>query len=113
MNLSFILLQAASSSAPSGGIGSFFANPLFMLIIIVVIMYFLMIRPQRKKQKEIEKFRNSLQVGQDVVTASGVYGTIKEINDNIIMLEIARGVVIKIEKSSVYADINSAAPAGK
>ena len=112
MNLSFILLDAAPSATPTG-IASFFSNPIFMLIIIVVIMYFLMIRPQRKKQKEIEKFRNSLQVGQDVVTASGVYGKIKEINDNIIMLEIAHGVVIKIEKSSVYADISSVSQTGK
>ena len=53
------------------------ANPLFMFVIIIAIMYFMMIRPQRKRQKEIENFRRSLQPGQEVVTSGGIYGKIK------------------------------------
>ena len=97
-----LLLQAQA-----GGATSFFASPIFMIILMFVIMYFFMIRPQRKQQKAIEAFRNSLSAGQQVVTSGGVYGTVKEINDNIVVLEIAPSVKIKIDKSSVYADMSS------
>ena len=67
-------------------------------------MYFFMIRPQNKKQKEIQNFRNNLSVGQAVITAGGIYGKVKEIEDNIIVLEIASGVKIRIDKNSIYAN---------
>ncbi len=91
----------------AGGAASFFASPIFMIVLMFVIMYFFMIRPQRKQQKAIEAFRNSLSAGQQVVTSGGVYGTVKEINNNIVVLEIAPSVKIKIDKSSVYADMSS------
>ena len=97
-----LLLQAQA-----GGAASFFASPIFMIILMFVIMYFFMIRPQRKQQKAIEAFRNSLSAGQQVVTSGGVYGTVKEINNNIVVLELAPSVKIKIDKSSVYADMSS------
>ena len=97
-----LLLQAQA-----GGAASFFASPIFMIVLMFAIMYFFMIRPQRKQQKAIEAFRNSLSAGQQVVTSGGVYGTVKEINDNIVVLEIAPSVKIKIDKSSVYADMSS------
>ena len=99
-----LLLQAQA-----GGAASFFASPIFMIILMFVIMYFFMIRPQRKQQKAIEAFRNSLSAGQQVVTSGGVYGTVKEINNNIVVLEIAPSVKIKIDKSSVYADMSATA----
>ena len=93
--------------AQAGGAASIFASPIFMIILMFVIMYFFMIRPQRKQQKAIEAFRNSLSAGQQVVTSGGVYGTVKEINNNIVVLEIAPNVKIKIDKSSAYADMSS------
>ncbi len=83
---------------------------LIMLALMFVIMYFFMIRPQNKKQKEIAEFRRSLQVNQQVITAGGVHGTIKEINDNDVILEIDRNVKIKVDKNSIFAaagDANS------
>ena len=74
MNLLTVLLQA-----PAAGGGSMMW---IMLIAMFVIMYFFMIRPQNKKQKEIAKFRKNLEVGQSVVTAGGIYGKIKEVEDN-------------------------------
>lgn len=94
-----LLLQAQAA----GGSSSF----ILMMVLMFVIMWFFMIRPQRKQQKAIEAFRNSLSAGQQVVTSGGVYGTVKEINDNIVVLEIAPSVKIKIDKSSVYADMSS------
>ena len=95
MNLSFVFLQAAG-----GGDYSF----LIMMVAIFAIMYFFMIRPQNKKQKEIANFRKNLEVGQEVITAGGIYGKIKEIEDSTVVLEVASGVKIKIDRNSIYAN---------
>ncbi len=79
-----------------------------MLIAMFAIMYFFMIRPQNKKQKEINIFRKQLQINQSVVTAGGIHGIIKEINDNDIILEIDRNVRIRIDKNSIFADASDA-----
>ena len=77
-----------------------------MLILMFAIMYFFMIRPQQKKQKEIQKFRNSLEPGMEVVTYGGIHGTVKEIDDakNVVTLEVARDVKIKVEKTHIFAN---------
>ncbi len=95
------ILQAAPQ-----GQGGFDATFLIMIVAIFAIMYFFMIRPQQKKQKEIQKFRNSLEPGMEVVTYGGVHGTIKEIDDvkNTVVLEIARDVKIKVEKTHIFAN---------
>lgn len=105
MNLLTILLQQQG-----GGM-----SMIIMMVAIFAIMYFFMIRPQNKKQKEIQKFRNSIVPGTDVVTAGGIYGKVKEVNelDNTLMVEIASGVKIKIAKNSVYAGALTDTAAGK
>ena len=105
MNLLTILLQQQG-----GGM-----SMIIMMVAIFAIMYFFMIRPQNKKQKEIQKFRNSIVPGTDVVTAGGIYGKVKEVNelDNTLMVEIASGVKIKISKNSVYAGAPTDTAAGK
>ena len=95
MNMN-IMLQA-----PAAGMDS--SMMWIMLILMFVIMYFFMIRPQNKKQKEIAEFRRSLQVGQLVITAGGIHGVIKEINDNDVMLEIDRNVKVCVDKNSIFA----------
>lgn len=87
--------------APAAGMDS--SMMWIMLILMFVIMYFFMIRPQNKKQKEIAQFRRSLQVGQSVITAGGIHGIIKEINDNDVMLEIDRNVKVRVDKNSIFA----------
>ena len=102
MNM-IIMLQA-----PAAGMDS--SMMWIMLILMFVIMYFFMIRPQNKKQKEISEFRRSLQVGQSVITAGGIHGVIKEINDNDVMLEIDRNVKVCVDKNSIFpaaADANA------
>lgn len=95
-------LNAAPAAAPEG-IAGVLANPLFMFVIIIAIMYFMMIRPQRKRQKEIDNFRRSLQPGMEVVTSGGIYGKIKEVNDGVVVLEIAHNVNIRVDVSTVFA----------
>ena len=83
---------------------------ILMIVALFAIMYFFMIRPQQKRQKEIQNFRNSITVGQAVVTAGGIYGVVKQIeeNDNTLMIEVASGVRIKVDRNSVYAQAQPA-----
>ena len=67
-----------------------------------------MIRPQQKKQKEINNFRNALMVGDKVITGGGIHGKVKEIKDTYLVIEIANNVNIQVEKTSVFADSASA-----
>lgn len=96
MNLLTVFFQAPAAG-PDGSL------MWIMLIAMFVIMYFFMIRPQNKKQKEIQKFRNELTVGQEVVTIGGVYGTIKSIDEvaNTVTLEVATGVKIIFAKEAI------------
>jgi preprotein translocase subunit YajC len=82
------------------------------LVLIIVVFYFFMIRPQMKRQKETQKFRDALQKGDKVVTSGGIYGRIDEIKDQIIYLEVAPNIKLKIDKSVVLKDMTDA-PAAK
>ena len=104
--LLFILLQ--QQEAQEGGSAW---SGMIMIVAMIVIFYFFMIRPQNKKQKELKKAREAMKKGDKVVTAGGIHGRIKELKDNVIMMEIAPNVVIKIDKTSVFADMSASAPA--
>lgn len=89
-----ILLQAAG-----GGNG---LSGMLMIVAMIVIFYFFMIRPQQKKQKEIKKAREAMKTGDRVVTAGGIHGKLKDITDSTVMIEVAPGTQIKVDKSSVF-----------
>lgn len=91
---SMILLQSESAGGGFSG--------MIMIIAMIVIFYFFMIRPQSKKQKELKKAREAMQKGDNVVTAGGIHGKIKEISDNTILVEVAQGVTLKVDKASVF-----------
>lgn len=95
----------AAQAAQSGGSMSF----IIMMVAIFAIMYFFMIRPQQKRQKEIQNFQNSLAEGTEVVTGGGIYGIVKKIDlaTGIIEVKIADGVVIKVDKSYVFKDMST------
>lgn len=102
------LLFIIAQQAPQTGLYSM----LLPMILIIVVFYFFMIRPQMKRQKDLQKFRSALQKGDKVVTTGGLYGKIDDIKDNIIMLEIAANIKVKVDKSVVLKDITDA-PAQK
>lgn len=105
--LTFTLLQAApAGQAPAGGGSMFWV----MIIAMFVIMWFFMIRPQRKQQKELEKFRNSLKRGDKVVTAGGIYGTVDEIKDRTVLIKVDGDVKLKVDKNSLVRDFTQDAP---
>lgn len=95
------LLQAAPAG---GGMGM----SILMMVAIMAVFYFFMIRPQQKKQKEVEKARNAMTVGDKIVTAGGIHGKIKEVGDTWFLIEVADGVRMKFEKTSVFAATSEA-----
>ncbi|MCR5819510.1 MAG: preprotein translocase subunit YajC [Bacteroidaceae bacterium] len=108
METLFFMLAAQGD----GGMGM-----IIMLVAMFAIMYFFMIRPQQKKQKEIQNFRNSIARGQNVVTAGGIYGTVKDIDEvnNILVIEVANGVRVRVDRNSVFGSAPTAeeAPTAK
>lgn len=98
-----ILLQAGME----GGSGW---SSIIMMLLIFVIFYMFMVRPQRQKEKEINKFRDSLMVGDQVMTSGGLLGKVKEIKDTYILVEIANNVNVKVNKGSIFPDSNSITP---
>lgn len=93
--LNSILLQAANGG--ESGWGS-----MIMIVALIAIFYFFMIRPQSQRQKKINEFRKGLSKGDHVMTAGGIYGRIKEIKESVVVLQIAEGVNIKIDKTMIY-----------
>ncbi len=93
-----ILLQAAQGGGMSG-----MGSTLFMMVAIIAVFYFFMIRPQQKKQKELQKSRAAMKVGDKVVTSGGIHGRIKEVGETWFLVEVADGVRLKFEKASVFA----------
>jgi preprotein translocase subunit YajC len=87
--------------------GSSWPN-IVMMVAIIAIFYFFMIRPQQKRQKDIQKAREALKPNDNVVTAGGIHGRLREIGDTYMVVEIADGVKIKIDKASVFASTGDA-----
>ena len=85
-------MGGGGNGAPAGGDISF----LIMMVVLFGIFYFLLIRPQQKKQKEIKQMLENLAHGDTVVTSGGIHGKIVAITDNVITLEIADKVRIKV-----------------
>lgn len=96
------LLLAAQ--AAGGGTGM-----LILMVAMLAIMWLFMIRPQQKKQKEIRNFQNALQEGSKVIINGGIYGVVKRIDltTNKVDVEIARGVIVQVDRNFLYADAAS------
>ena len=77
---------------------------LIMMVAIFAIMWLFMIRPQQKKQKELQKFRNQITVGTDIITAGGIYGKVTSIDEanNILIVEVSKGTSIRVDRNSVF-----------
>ncbi len=96
---------AMGSQAQQGGGG----NPIVAfvpLILIFIIFYFLLIRPQQKRAKEHQKFLSSLKRGDRVFTSGGLIGHVIRVDDNIVTLELANNVQIKVIKSYIAGPVS-------
>lgn len=101
------LLQAAA--APAGGNLSFF----LMIGLMILVMWLFMWRPESKRRKELQKFRDNLKKGDKVVTAGGIYATVKEIQETTLLIEVDSNVTLRIDKNMVVADPSAAATNNK
>ena len=102
LNFIFLLAQTATPAAAEGAQQQSGWSFWVMMILIFVVFYFFMIRPQQKKQKELQKQRDALTKGSKVITAGGIYGNIKEVLETTFLIEVAKDVVINVDKGSVY-----------
>lgn len=98
-----LILTAQAAGQGSG------MSMIIMMVAIIAITWFFMIKPQQKRQKEIQKFQNELTEGTEVVTGGGIHGTVKSIDlaKNTVDVKIARDVVVTVEKTSVFKDMSS------
>ena len=101
-----IMLQAEGAAMAAGQVqpqGSMWSS-LLMIVMLFVVMYFFMIRPQKKQQKELENFRNSLGKGAKVITAGGIYGVVKEVHERDILMEVDGNVTLRVDKTAIMRD---------
>ena len=96
----FTILQAAQAAPAQGGGMMMWV----MMALIFVVMWFFMIRPQRKQQKELQAFRDGLKKGDKVVTIGGIYGTVSEIKENNVLIEVDHNVKIRVSKQALVKD---------
>lgn len=100
MTMMTIFLQATPAAQPVAGAGSNMSF-LIMMVLIFGVMWLFMIRPQQKRQKELQKFRDGLKRGDKIISAGGIYGTVKEVKEGYILMEVDNNVSIRIDKSMV------------
>lgn len=91
-----ILLQAQASQGGSGW------TSIIMMAAVILIFWLFMIRPQQKRQKEIQQKREALTTGDRIVTSGGLFGVIRDIKEKEFVVEIADGVRVRVDKSSVF-----------
>jgi preprotein translocase subunit YajC len=96
----FTILQAAAGQQGGGW------QMWIMLALIFGVMWFFMIRPQRKQQKELQNFRDSLKKGDKVVTIGGIYGTVCEVKEDSVLIEVDNNVKIRVSKQAIVKDFS-------
>ncbi len=96
------LLQAAAGA--QGTQWSFW----IMMGLMILVIWLFMWRPESKRRKELAKFREGLKKGDKIITAGGIYGTVKEIKETTLLIEVDSNVTLRVDKNMVVAD-NSAA----
>ena len=71
---------------------------------MILVMCRFMWRPESKRRKEMQKFREGLKKGDKVITAGGIYGTVKEIKERTLLIEVDGNVTLRVDKNMVVAD---------
>ena len=108
MNLLFIqnepaveqVVDTAVKAQPAGGGYTFW----IMIIAMIAIMYFFMWRPESKRRKQMENFRKGLKKGDKIITAGGIYGVVKEVQETSLLIEVDSNVTLRIDKNMVVGD---------
>lgn len=102
--LIFLAAQEEGGEQASGSSWTF----LIYIVIFVAIFYFLLIRPGQKQKKEHKRLVDSINKGDEIVTAGGIYGTIKRVGDDFVMVEVAKKTTVKLSRASIARTISVA-----
>jgi len=100
-------LQTAAPAEPRPGFLQQYGG-LVMIVLMFVGMWFVLWRPEAKRRKQMQAFREGLKKGDKVITAGGIYGTVKEVKETSLLLEVDSNVTLRIDKNMVMADANNA-----
>lgn len=92
-----ILLQEAQQVSPKGGMWT----SMVWILLLIVVFWLFFIRPQSKKAKEQQRFRDQLKKGDPVVTIGGFHGKITEVKEHTVMVSLAPDIVVELEKSAL------------
>ena len=74
-----------------------------MILAMIAIMYFFMWRPEKKRRKEMQQFRDGLKAGDKVITAGGIYAVVKKVEETSLLIEVDSNVTLRIDKNMVIA----------
>ncbi|MCJ7671647.1 MAG: preprotein translocase subunit YajC [Acidimicrobiia bacterium] len=80
------------------------------LLVLVAAFFFLIVLPQRRRMASHRALMEALQVGDDVVTSGGIHGTIRELDDTLVKLEIASGVVVTVARGAIATKLTPPTP---
>ena len=94
---------AQTGAAPTGRPGGVLLPQLFLILSFVAIFYFLLLRPQQRRQKQVQEMLRAIKTGDRVLTTGGIIGQVLGIKDDIVVLKISEDVKVEFAKSSVTA----------
>ena len=107
MNNLFILLQASTAAAEQDPTFMQKYGSLFFIVLLIVVFWLFFIRPQSKKAKEEQKYRDSLKKGDKVVTIGGFHGRVVEVKETTVVVSIAPNTEVEVEKSALVQNASS------
>ena len=90
--------QEQQAQPQAGGYGFW-----IMILAMIAIMYFFMWRPEKKRRKEMQQFRDGLKAGDKVITAGGIYAVVKKVEETSLLIEVDSNVTLRIDKNMVVA----------
>ena len=105
--LAVATMRSAHAEGATAGTASEGFASLIPLLLIMVIFYFLLIRPQQKKLKEHKAMVESTKKGDKVLTGGGIIGKVTDVKDDILTVEIAEGVKIKVKRDTIVGPVGS------
>lgn len=98
-----LLATASETDDTSSGTSAFVS--LLPLILIGVLFYMLLIRPQRRRMREMDDLRQSIEVGDEVRTVGGIYGIVKGISEDVMTLDVGGGTTLRVARRAVAAKV--------
>ena len=83
---------------------------LIVIVALFAALWLFLIRPQRRRQTEQSRMQDTLAVGDDILTAGGIHGTVRAIEDEVVQVEIAPGTIIRLDRRAVAAVLSEPEP---